>query len=181
MNRSILEDAWWKFIRNASQLDQSKVVFSQELTGKDGPRPKPPFIAFTISGGPRVNGFDDLRRTGDKFELQGLRQYTLSVQAFGEECFDLLGDLATSLDDTERAYQLYKDAEVAIVNRGNVVNITALLEAGYESRASLDIIFNSNKKFSTSIVPIERVKIQGTISGAGAGEHTIGPFEAVKP
>ena len=181
MLRNAIDEAWYKYIRNATGLDQDKVIFSQELTGKDGPRPKPPFIAFTVSGGPRIKGFDDLRRIGDKFELQGLRQYTLSIQSYGEGCYDLLDDLATSLDDTVRTHQLYADAEVAITSRGNVVDITGLMDAGYESRASLDIIFMSNKKFSTSIVPIERVRITGTISGAGDGDNIIGPFEVEKP
>lgn len=184
MTRNDIENAWWKYVRSMTNLDQDKIIFSEELTRKDGPRPKPPFITIKILSGPTPIGIDELRvKEGftDKFQLQGLRQYTVSIQSFGVEGYDLLDDLQTSLDDSERTRQLYVDAEIAIVSRGVLTDITALMETGHEKRSALDIVFNTNKKLDTSMVPIEHVGFTGTLEGAGAGEQIIGPEEVDKP
>lgn len=184
MNRTVIENAWWKYVRTITDLEQDKIIFSEELARRDGPRPKPPFVTIKILSGPTPIGIDELRlKDGetDKFQLQGLRQYTVGLQAFGVEGYDLLDNLQTSLDDTYRTKQLYDDAEVAIVSRGVVTDITALLETGHEKRCALDIVFNTNKKFDTAIVPIEHVEFTGTMSGAGAGENNIGPEQVDKP
>lgn len=159
---------------------ECKVIYAEPISGGDGPRPPKPYITLKIISGPRARGFDELRRkpNSDVFQVGGLRQYTLSIQAFGLGGYDMLGDLVSRMDDPYASVE--KSRVVAIVDRGDVVDISSLLETGYETRAALDVIFHAAKNLDTSIKPIERVRIGGTLSQGNQGEQEVGPLDVDK-
>lgn len=177
--RSEIEKAWFDFV-SANVDSEFTVTYAEVLTGKDGPRPKPPYITLKIISGPRARGFDELRRKPNSsiFVTGGLRQYTLSIQAFGMGAHDALDNLVARMDDPNASIERKK--LVAIVDRGDVVDISALLETGYERRAQLDVIFHAPKNLETEIVPIEHVGVGGTLKQGNQGDHDVGPFTVDK-
>lgn len=175
-----IRKAWLDFVKSVV-ADEAEVVFSEAISGKGLPRPKPPYITLKIISGPRPKGFDELRRKPgtDDFTLGGIRQYTLSMQGFGAGTSDMLSEVLTRMDDPSKTVGLVPF--VGIVDRGDVLDISALLENGYESRASLDVIFNAAKNLPTAIKPIEHARVTGTLREGNQGDHTVGPFEVDKP
>lgn len=177
--RPEIERMWFDFIE--ANVDEGfTVTYAEALTGRDAPRPKPPYITIKIISGPRPRGFDELRkRQGTPiFESGGIRQYTLSLQAFGMGGHDALSDLVAKMDDSYASIELKRI--VGIVDRGDVLDISALLETGYERRAQLDVIFNAAKNIETEIRPIEHVGVSGTLEQGNQGNHDVGPFEVDK-
>lgn len=170
-SRTELERHWFDFVE-ANVPEEFTVTYAEVITGKDAPRPKPPYITLKITG-PRPRGFDELRKEGDGFKVSGMRQYTMSIMAMGEGAHDALSDLVTKMDDPYASVEIKR--MVGIVDRGDVLDVSALLEAGYERRASLDIIFNSAKNVGTEIKPIEHVSIGGTLKQGNQGDHVVAP------
>lgn len=178
-SRDELHTLWRDWL--VSQVDEDfTVVYAEALSGKDGPRPRAPYITVKIISGPRPRGFDELRRkaNSDEFEVGGIRQYTLSLQAFGEGGYEALSELVTRMDDPYASIELKRI--VGIVDRGDVLDISALLEAGYERRCQLDVIFNSAKNLPSTIKPIEHASIGGTLKQGNQGDHTVDEFTVDK-
>jgi hypothetical protein len=179
MARGDIERAWFRWLE-ARKHEDFNIVFSEELSRTDAPRPRPPFITLKLISGPRTKGSDDLRRVGNGFKITGLRQYTLSIQAFGEGGYDALEDYVTRLDDQLEAADLRRDVGIGIVSRGDVVDISALLETGYERRAQLDVIFSCSTEVDAVAAPIERVSVGGTIKEGSHGDKEVPAFEVDK-
>lgn len=158
--------AWRNFCNNVLPADENwTVVYSEEISGRDAPRPQKPYLTLKIISGPRKVHEDDLRKNDDgTFEIVGQRAFTLSLQAYGPNCLDRLDDLSIALDDPDHFYQLKQDADIAVTNRGNVLDVSTKLATGYEKRGSLDIVFNSSKNKVTEIDRIEGVEISGEVN-----------------
>lgn len=176
---SDLEGIWFEFIKKHVP-EHVTVTFAEALSGKDGPRPNPPYVTIKVISGPRPRGFDELRREAgtSNFTVSGMRQYTLSIQGFGMGIRDELSDLVSKMDDP---YASIERKGIGIVDRGDVVDISDLMETGYERRAQLDVIFNAAKNLPSSIKPIERASISGTLKEGNQGEHEVESFEVEKP
>src|SRR5690349_16416329 len=106
-DREAIHKAWYDFLK-AQMPEEFTITFAEALSGKDGPRPKPPYATIKIISGPRSRGFDELRRKKDSdiFETGGIRQYTVSLQAFGMGGHDALSDLVTKMDDPYASIEL---------------------------------------------------------------------------
>lgn len=177
--RDDLNKAWLDWL-SANLPEEFTIVFAEAISGKDGPRPRTPYLTIKIISGPRPRGFDELRRKnsfGD-FEVGGMRQYTVSLQAFGMGGYDALADLLNKMDDPYASIELKRI--IGIVDRGDVLDISALLETGYERRAALDVIFNSAKNVDSGVKPIEHVRIGGTLKQGNQGDHVVDPFTVDK-
>jgi len=165
MLHSDILKAWFDYCTNVLPVEYT-VAFAEEISGADGPRPEKPYISLKIISGPRKLAIDDDLRNKeltDEFYLVGQRGYTLSIKSFGVEYIDALEKISTLLGDPDNWEQLNIDADIAIVDQGDVLDISAKLETGFEKRASLDIIFNSSNNIITSVGPITSVEVSGAI------------------
>lgn len=168
MNRETIIQAWVDLC-NQVLPDEWTVTRAEEVTGKDAPRPVGPYITLKIISGPRrLTIVDETRFNGQEngssnFDLVGQRAYTLSIKAFRAGHNDALESIATCLDDPD-FYQLLKDkACISVTRIGDVLDISAKLETGFEGRSSLDIFFNSVNNKETNIGLIEGVEIEGSL------------------
>jgi hypothetical protein len=173
MKHETILKAWYDYCRKVLP-DEWTVTFAEEVTGKDAPRPQKPYLTLKIISGPGLVTMDDqvINCKGDAFSLVGQRKYTISVKAFGSGHIDALNDLSTLLDAPGYWDQLKEDADIAVTNKGEVTDVSGLLETGYERRASLDIFFNSSNNKTIDIGPIESVKVDGSLDSGNKEINT---------
>lgn len=178
MTRNCIETAWYEFVRNFTTVENLTVIFADELspnTGQ-GPRPPRPYVTLKIISGPEpVYQFDDFRFNSatNKFEICGLRQYSISIQSFGVDAIEALSELQMKLDLPEAIQCFHEsDADISIVNKGPVTNISSLLETGFEDRASMDVVFNTTKSVESDPGIIEKIDFEGTLENGNAHIET---------
>ena len=178
----------WLEIVDQSTPDIVTVVFAEETIGENRPKPAKPYITLKLISGPKSPaGSENINPSdpGDptEFIMSSLRQFTMSVQAFGAGASNLLSDLQTQLysegikeDGTLNIGELIKQKDIGIVDRGTVSNITGKLGVGFEKRAQLDIIFNKMSNVDLDIGVIEKVSIKGEIKNPDDSIITIPKF-----
>jgi hypothetical protein len=170
--RSTIEAAWYKFVNDNTESEVT-VIFADE----SAPRPNKPYITLKIISGPNAKGFDDIRYINNtEFSLSGMRQYSLSIQGFGVDMHDALSKLQTILDSPNVIAQLKEDADIAIVNKGSVSDITVALETSFERRFNMDIIFNTSENLSITLDVIESTKIGGKLIKEDNTENIVDDF-----
>jgi hypothetical protein len=174
---SPLEQAWFAWIK-AQLPPEFKVVFAEELAGKDGPRPQKPFVTLKLISGPRPYGHDDLRASPAGFKKVGHRGYTLSVIGYGMEAHAALSELQTRLGDSCALRSLGRAEEVGIgvAARGDVLDVSGQLETGYERRHQIDVMFNSATELATADAAIESARVSGTLEQGAQGNQDVGPI-----
>lgn len=158
--------AWINYAREVLP-EHWTITRAESISGNDGPRPPKPYVTLKIISGPRQPTLDDVNiydEQSESFYLVGFRGYTISFKSYGEGFSDALEEISTYLDDPEFSAILKQEADIAITSKGNVVDISAQLETGYERRASLDITFNSSNNKKSRVGLIEKVEVKGSIS-----------------
>lgn len=173
MKKADIEKAWIDFLNiRATGFTVTKAEFK---SGNPSPRPSTKYLTLKITAGPIKVGLEDDRRfnsTSGKFDLVGERRYTASIQAFKADVIDILETISSGLDDINA--KLYFDEKgIVIENRGSVLDISSLIEAGFEDRASLDVIFRAVNAQSSEITPLEKVDISGNIKDELENEREV--------
>jgi hypothetical protein len=178
--RAALLSAWFDFAENNTE-DEVTVIYEES----SGPRPPRPYVTLKIIAGPSEKAFDELRPIpadpNKKFDLTGIRQYTVSMKAFGEAAHDILSDLQLCLEAPDSIEFFIRNEDIAVVSRGPVTDISALLETGFETRAVMDVIFNAVVSKVVDPSTIESTEISGTLENADGSDTTVGPFEVPVP
>lgn len=145
------------------------------------PRPKLPYFALLITTPiQKVGSRDSLEHIDDTtWNIGGQRRFTLSVRSYVEtkdknffQSQDLLVQLQDSLEDETRRIDL-TTAGLAVWFSTDILDITELLETGFESRAQFDIEFGIASNRETDLGAIEKVKIQGTLDGEEQDEFQV--------
>lgn len=158
-----VEQAWFEFVRDNTSTVGLTVLFARER----GPRPDKPFVTLNFIAGPDpLFDFDEVRRNvaREKFEIAGMRKYTVSIQAFGDCAVSILEELQIKLESPNVVSTFRQsDADIAVVGRGSITNVSELMETGYEERASMDVTFNSAKQIDVDVKTIEVVEYEGEI------------------
>ncbi len=178
-SRKELEEAWifiiLTHILNSNEMNS--IIRSEHLPGAASPRPIPPYMTVKVISGPVAVGFDyeQFPKDSDDQNVEGQREYTLSIQTFGLGGQDAI-DRILGLIDT----QLVKDAmrlkKLSISSRGSPVDVSALLQTGFENRMNMDLGFYSVSQFPTGIEPVEKVFISAKIKRPDDTEYEIPEF-----
>lgn len=106
------------------------------------PRPKTPYVVIAFLGGTAKIGSSDIINyiSEDNYSIEGQRTIAVSIKAVGKNAMQMLIDVQMSTEIP--AYQeLLRRAGLAFWNVGDVLDISELLETGYEERANIDITF----------------------------------------
>lgn len=185
--RENILQTWRKFIEanTSNAIGPDKVIFAEEVTGSQGPRPKKPFITIKLISGPTSKpSFDNLRFKEEKvapespiWEIGGQRQRVVSLQAFGVDSEDELASIQNHLDAPEAVEFFKTEVDVAIVNKGTILDISEIIEAGFERRHSLDITFNHASNVESKAGAIEKTSISGKIVDVDGSEIIVEEFE----
>lgn len=175
-----LYQGWRSFIVQVLDDPDITVTFAEELSGRDAPRPQGQYLTINIISGPSsFSGYPDMFRTPGSdpatFSLRQMEQYTVSIQAFRSGSRALLEKIRRFLDSPIDR-EVLQAADIAIVDKGSVQNISVPLDVGFERRHQLDVIFNSSKVVETSLSSIDQATIEGTLKEGKEGSHSAGPF-----
>lgn len=161
-----IKTAWFTFIKEVVSSEWAVTYADQK---DDAPRPPKPYLTIKIVSGPKAMMIRETKQfiSGeDSAFLVGQRSYSLSIQAYGADFNESLGDIITCLDDPDKR-QILRDADIGGINKGGIIDISSRLPTGFESRASLDILFNSSNTKSTGIGSIETANITGEMETPG--------------
>ncbi|GAG88060.1 unnamed protein product [marine sediment metagenome] len=155
MNTTQLKLDLYNWVKDNSGLAANKIIWANQAS----PQPAPTYIVLEILTGPNQIGFDNqIYDSGsDSFSSCGIREFTLSIQAFGktshQELTDLLGKLNLS-DSTD----YFSTKNLSVINLPSVTNLTVALDNVFEERHGLDIIFNTSQEISSGISQIRNTE-----------------------
>jgi hypothetical protein len=188
-SKETIENVWFDVVKSVVSRD-FKVVFSEKLFARDslnvnGPRPPKPYITLKLITGPLVKGsFDEIRPVPGKptrSTLSGERQYTMNLISYGEGGVDALDLIQTLMDSPSIRTKFKSDADISIVNRGGITDISALLETGFEVRATLDVVFNKSVNVEIETGAIEGICIDGILDIEDQRQTNVDEFLVIKP
>ncbi len=174
---------WFNWIKSVVGTGWT-LVWADSLSDSDGPRPTGPYITLKIIAGPQPTGQSELRKnaTTGRFDLCNIGVYTLSIQSFRAGAWAVLRDLQNKMHSplTTETFRTGV-ANIAIEERGGITDVSALLEAGYERRYAMDVIFTAPENVDSGIGPIEKVTIKGKLKDARTGTRDVPEFTVEKP
>lgn len=145
--------------------------------------PPRPCVTMKIIDGPKPVGRDEnlLQGAGRKIVVGGQREITVSIQIFGNAslhkpmALQMASDLQDSLGLPTVKDRLRKRG-IAIQDRGDPQNLTALEETQYEERAGFDVLFGVAQNVIDSPGVIDHVHGSGEISGSQPVDPETVPF-----
>lgn len=155
---------------SASALDDSRVIWANQ----GGPRPSGQFITLLI-GGPATIGLDDEEISydadadaGEEIEVSvgGLREYILSIQAFGgahagdSSARALAAKVQSGLGLSSTRAAL-KAAGLSVFDKEPIRPLPAIVNAGFEARAQFDARLYFTESVDERTTYIETVEATG--------------------
>lgn len=191
MTRDSLQLIILNFFSANSGLPKDKVIFKDQR----GDAPDTPYGTIKIVSGPKVLGTDEIRDASpdpdNEFYMSGQRRVLCSLNIYssldpqkGVDSPGALQMMSNFRDNIERMTVIngLNAQGVSINDRGEVQNLTALLEDVWQERSQLDVTFGYGSDVGDSPGVIEKVSIGGQVSGTvDPSGVTIAPFETDKP
>lgn len=128
----------------------------------NAPRPALPYLLLKIDSFVQI-GEDCISPPNNEGEctISGSREFTLSINAYGDEGFAGLLLLRDSLQKPSVQMALNADGLVFVDHHG-VKDLTTLLNTSFEQRAQMDVLFRVGNLIVDTVGYIETVEITGT-------------------
>lgn len=151
----VICDTIYAWVNSRKVVDKQKII----LEDQNVVRPKPPYVSYRFLTGPVKIGTQDDQvydEVTDSVVISGPRNMTISLKAYGTQkvsSLQIMTNLQASLE-MQSVQQLFQSQNMAVVEAGNVLEISSALETGIEDRAQMDVIFGV-----TSIVREEQGEI----------------------
>jgi len=161
---STIEKTVYDWVDSQGLVASDSIVWMDQNFAK-----KPnPMIGLKINPGVQIGeayiGPPDV--SGDA-EIQINMDFTVSVQYFGEGSMEKILTLRDSLNKPS-VRQSLRDGDVIVVNRLDAIDLSALDNSEFESRASMDILMRTDRSSQTDQVGvIETVNATGTYKSPG--------------
>lgn len=161
----------WQAIRawliTATGLPDGQVIFADP--NPNAPRPRAPFVTVKQLGAMRRLGACDEERLGAEagfIQRIGHRRLTVDVNVYGPRALALA---AAAQDHLERYdVRLALDAVgLTVIDRGQLNNLTALLDTQYEQRGQFEAVFGLAVGSTEDVGWIETVEYEGAYNVGG--------------
>jgi len=145
---------------------------------QNSPRPSTNYITLLIGSFIRI-GRDEIGEPDDEETpgeiggatiIKGNREFTLSIQAFGEGSYQELINIQSKLEMPSIRTEFAEGNGVALIRSDNVNDLTGLMEADYEERANLDVICRIVSPFDT-VAEALATEDEGVIEGINLNEE----------
>ena len=109
------------------------------------PQPRPPYATLNIISGMNKLGDDTLvlDQVDDKYIVDGIREFTLSIQVRGKDALQIASDFSSRLEMPEVEFQL-REKELGIANVVVINDLTELRNTTYEDVRVIDVMFYIN-------------------------------------
>jgi hypothetical protein len=124
--------------------------------------PAKPYVSLHVfTSSAEIGGQDQQRVDEDGNTItSGMRRLTASVNIFGANAIDTLTSIRDSLDRPD-IIEYFEKNGIAELDRGGILDLTALEETEYEERAQLDIAIAYTTESSADVGTIETFRIEG--------------------
>jgi len=139
------------------------------------PQPNAPYITLNIISGPTKIGTTDsmiFNQMTGKFEVTGVRIFTLDVNVYGENSIQIATDLSLSIESPD-VQSFFRQANITPGGSSpSVRNMSEILDTIIESRSMFELIFMASYTIGTETTFIESVEAEG-IDGINIKEFLI--------
>ena len=136
------------------------------FANQNAPRPPSPYWTMRLSVGRKV-GRDQLSQgvtaQGDQ-TVAGAREITLQVQRIGTGSVSAMEDLRDNLSKTS-VVEKWFTSKLSVYDMGEVQDLTTLLDAQLEERASLDLFIRFGTKLLDNVGIVETVATAADFDG----------------
>lgn len=135
------------------------VIFADQAA----PRPAEPYATIRINAGVPV-GNDELREVQEVGpdvigSYRGQRTATVSLNIFGTNAVQLMRTARMSLAKQSVLDTLYNDHDLSVIDAGEILNMTDLLETRFQKRAQMDVIIGFAESIDDNLGAIEKVEL----------------------
>jgi len=146
------------------------VIFSNQ----DGNRPARPFCTLLVTGAQRpghasVGEIDDQGQATIKQD----QSVTVSIQVFGTDALEIVEELRDQMEAPSAQLLMHDQGLMFVQVVAGVNDAAAVIGAGWEARAQMDVEFRTLREFVDDVGLIETVELSGDIGGYQTTE-TIG-------
>lgn len=180
---------WEQLTNNLGRLFERLTPNSVVIWDRpDARRPNEPYVTLNYVTGPTRLGQLDEQVVEDDGSITvcANRQFTLGIKAYIGDArakqhnqfwrpFQVLEDLSLRLT-SPGVRELFRAEGLAIMNVTGVIDITELLETGFEPRASFDVLIAYNETYNDTAVGtgIEKVEVthEGITDNTGTTDET---------
>ena len=133
----------------------------------NAPRPNQAYVSLYLSNTTQVNQdwtADETDANGI-VDMKGDRQFTLQIQAYGDEALNVLENLRTSLQKQTVLDILRAGGIVFYISLG-INDITSLVDSQFERRAQMDVTLGIGQTYTDNPGYFDEVEIEEIISDA---------------
>jgi len=132
---------------------------------QNGHRPVKPYGTLKIIPGfSKVGSTDNMTfKAGSIFNLAGLREFTLSLNCYGENAIGRANFVASSIDKPS-VTEKFSIAELVAVRCEQVQDLSRVKDNEFETRAQVDIKFRTTVIVEDDIGIIETVEIKNEVN-----------------
>lgn len=161
----ILEETINKLIRNVTDLILVTPGYTIKAKQKDAPRPTGnygdvDFISDTGLGWEQVQYADSQTGTTVNFTSEGMRRVMMSIGFYRDNARDNARKVHQGFV-RESVQSLFRQADIGLIRRSEVRDISESLENGWEERAQFDIFLSAVGTDAELIESIGSVDISG--------------------
>lgn len=154
-----LEDAVWTWIQT---LNPAMEVIWQRHSGI---QPDDPFLTLNLIASARQTGARDETQYLDAgMQMVGRRECDLSINGYGDAAYAFIFALKQALDTYENA-QSMSALNIAVVNHGDVLDLSALRDVNFQRRGQIDLRISYTTSRVTGPGYVEKVEITDTNNG----------------
>ena len=159
------------------------VAIIDSPTVQQAPRPRLPYMSFNYRMPSQKYGYDSVAHVEDNvFNVGGLRRMILSFSCYAEtqeEAYAIMTTWQSALE-LPTVQERCRAAKMPVWGSEPVVDLSQLLNTGWEARAQMDAYFGLASNVEVDLGAIETVEGVGTVNTNGVDEAEV-PFEAEKP
>jgi hypothetical protein len=154
---------------------QNGQVIEEMPETQDAPRPKKPYLSYSITTPGAKFGDDGHTLTGVQgsgvteeliYNVGGNRKMSVSFHSYAinkDDAYNLMA-FWQALLETIPIKQTLEKAGIAVWLNGGVADMSQLLNTGYEGRAHMDVVFGINSNITEQVDSIIEVQTTGTVT-----------------
>lgn len=141
-----------------------------------GPRPTLPYVTVLLRQSADKIDAEPITYIEDDAPYEKMRtynSYTMSVQAFGPGCVDILEKVRKGWSSMTRIAE-NEENNIQIQSVGGVQDLSAYLQTGFEDRALLEIVVGyADESVGEELVPLESITLDIEMVGRDPDEQIV--------
>jgi hypothetical protein len=171
INFNLIRQTIVRMVQYNLKLDTNHVIMEEPET-QNWPRPSLPYVSLKITTPAAKTGDDDKRNLLDSmgnptdvWNSGGQRKMTVEFNCYAqthEDAYNYGALLQASLD-LENVQSYLRENGIAVWIIGNLADLSALLNTGYEGRSHLDCTFGIASNITSSLGEMDTVTVDGAI------------------